>query len=341
MADVLNITDTSWSGPALDYMITRAVVDVDTIVKGCANVVDGIRKQVTIPRVEVSGLIQHYAATPVSSGSINVDGRVLNPQKFEMYQEFNPADFEQHFFAEQFEQDRLIDRTLPPTAENFIMLQYMKRLNEYFETAFWNSRIMFDPTGTNVDPTTKGYSNTNTLQTSGDYMFDGFIYKALSDSANVQTISWTAPSSTTIVPSMLAMKNKIMGNPLSMALSYKYGPLGLRYFMSYPDQGFYEEYMATVTTYKNQDTTQSGINRYKGHDIVPLAGMPEGTMFLTVGRPDIQSNLWIGVNSTDDVQLEMKKTSNPSDLWYVKGIFKVDVNHGFGDQMVLFTNITQ
>jgi hypothetical protein len=133
MADVLNITDTSWSGPALDYMITRAVVDVDTIVKGCANVVDGIRKQVTIPRVEVSGLIQHYAATPVSNGNITVDGRVLDPQKFEMYQEFNPADFEQHFFAEQFEQDRLIDRTLPPTAENFIMLQYMKRLNEYLK----------------------------------------------------------------------------------------------------------------------------------------------------------------------------------------------------------------
>src|SRR5580698_7669376 len=170
MADVLNITDTSWSGPALDYMITRAVVDVDTIVKGCANVVDGIRKKITIPRVEVSGLIQHYAATPVSSGSITVDNRVLDPQKFEMYQEFNPADFEQHFFAQQFEQDRLVDRSLPPTAENFIMLQYMKRLNEYFETAFWNSRIMFDPTGLNILPTLKGYTD-NTLQTNADYMF--------------------------------------------------------------------------------------------------------------------------------------------------------------------------
>ena len=136
------------------------------------------------------------------------------------------------------------------------------------------------------------------------------------------------------------MRDKIMNNPVSKALSYKYGPLGLRYFMSYADQGIYEEALIE-TTYKSIDTTQTAINRFKGHDIVPLAGMPAGTIFLTVGRPDIQSNLWIGVNSTDDVQLEMKKTSNPSDLWYVKGIFKVDVNHGFGDQMVLFTNITQ
>jgi hypothetical protein len=340
MADVLNITDTSWSGPALDYMITRAVVDVDTIVKGCANVVDGIRKQITIPRVEVSGLIQHYAATPVSTGNTTVDGRVLDPQKFEMYQEFNPADFEQHFFAEQFEQDRLVDRTLPPTAENFIMLQYMKRLNEYFERAFWNSRIMFDPAGLNVNPMSKGYTDT-TLQTNADYMFDGFLYKALQDGTVQMPVSWVAPTYSNIRESiMLPLKQNIMNNPISQALAYKYGPLGLRYFMSYTDQDTYEEALIN-DQFKSIDSTQSGINRYKGHDIVPLAGMNPGTIFLTVGRPDIQSNLWIGVNSTDDVQLEMKRTSNPSDLWYVKGIFKVDVNHGWGDQMALFTNITK
>jgi hypothetical protein len=172
-------------------------------------------------------------------------------------------------------------------------------------------------------------------------MFDGFIYKALSDPMVQNIGSWTQPSVTNIVPTLLAMKQQFMSNTLSMALSYKYGPLGLRYFMSYPDQGFYEEYLANQLQFKATDTTQTGINRYKGHDIVPLAGLPEGTIFLTVGRPDIQSNLWIGVNSTDDVQLEMKKTSNPSDMWYVKGIFKVDVNHGFGDQMVLFSNITK
>ena len=168
-------------------------------------------------------------------------------------------------------------------------------------------------------------------------MLDGFIYKALSDSS-VQKLSPIAYDNTNIRQNVLTpMRQTIMNNPISKALSYKYGPLGLRYFMSYADQDTYEEALRT-DVYKNIDSTQSGINRYKGHDIVPLAGLNAGTIFLTVGRPDIQSNLWIGVNSTDDVQLEMKKTSNPSDLWYVKGIFKVDVNHGWGDQMVLFSN---
>jgi hypothetical protein len=259
-----------------------------------------------------------------------------------MYQEFNPADFEQHFFAEQFEQDRLIDRTLPPTAENFIMLQYMKRLNEYFETAFWNSRMMFDPTGENVNPVSKGYADA-TLQTNADYMFDGFIYKALCDGTVPVSPSYvlgdTDPG--TIRANVLnPMLMKIISNPISKALAYKYGPLGLRYFMSYTDQANYEEALR-YDAYKNQDSTQSAINRYRGHDIVPLAGLDASTMLLTVGRPDIQSNLWIGVNSTDDVQLEMKRTTNASDMWYVKGIFKVDVNHGWGDQMVLYTNITK
>jgi hypothetical protein len=44
MAEALDIADTSWSGPAASYMITRAVVGADTIQKGCIYVEDGIRK---------------------------------------------------------------------------------------------------------------------------------------------------------------------------------------------------------------------------------------------------------------------------------------------------------
>ena len=49
MSEALNIQDTSWSGPAASYMITRAVVAADTIEKGCIYVEDGIRKKKTIP----------------------------------------------------------------------------------------------------------------------------------------------------------------------------------------------------------------------------------------------------------------------------------------------------
>jgi hypothetical protein len=337
-ADGLQINDISWSGYAAEYMITRAVVDVDTITKGAAYVVDGIRKKYTIPRVEVSGLIQHRQPTPSSQGNITVDGRVLDPLDFMLYQEFNPRDFEQHFYAEKLN-DKLLDRVLPVTAENFIMLQFMKRLNEYFEIAYWNSRLQFDPAGAGVNPTSKGYPAANTLVANADYMFDGFIKKMLDDPA-VQLTTGTTLTASNIVTYFLSSYQALIANPISKALAFRYGKDGLRLFISYADQIKYEEYMATITTFKNQDTSEKGINRYKGYDVVPLAGLPENTFFWAIGRPDTQSNLWIGVNSVDDVQLEMMHLQNNSEMWFVKGLFKVDVNHGFGDQIMLCTTLT-
>jgi hypothetical protein len=155
MAEALNIQDTSWSGPAASYMITRAVVSADTIEKGCIYVEDGIRKRKTIPRIEVTNFIQKRTATPTSQGSVDVDGRVLVPQDLMLYYEFNPRDYEQHFYAEHL-QPKLLGRELPVTAENFMMMQTMKRLNEFFENAIWRSRVQYDPTAAAVNPTSKG-----------------------------------------------------------------------------------------------------------------------------------------------------------------------------------------
>ena len=109
MAEALNIQDTTWSGPAASYMITRAVVGADTIEKGVIYVEDGIKKKKTIPRIEVSNFMQRRSATPVSQGDVVVDGRVLEPQDLMLYYEFNPRDFEAHFYAEQL-QPKLLGR---------------------------------------------------------------------------------------------------------------------------------------------------------------------------------------------------------------------------------------
>lgn len=339
--DNLNIEDTSWSGPALEYMITRAVTDADTVLKGVACVLEEIsRKTITIPRLEVTVLMQAYTPTPTALGNTVVDGRQLPLQKFEFYDEFNPQDYEQHFFEQDFEEGKLIDETLPPTAENFTMLQYMKRLNKWFEDSFWNSRLAWNPTGTNVAPISKGYSD-NTLQSGTNYYFNGLVFEALSDST-VQTLAYNP---TNFLPANIRgnvftpMYNTLINNPISKALAYKYGKTGLRYLISYGDQANYEEALRT-DQFKNIDSTETAQNRYRGYDLVPLAGLDEGTVFLSICRPDYASNFYIGTNTTDDITLEMKKLPYPSDLFGVKGIFKMATIHGYGDQMVLCTPIT-
>lgn len=332
MPEALAISDTSWSGPAASYMITRAVVGADTIQKGCIYVEDGIRKSKTIPRIEVSKFMQKRTATPVSKGTVAVDGRVLTPLDLMLYYEFNPRDYEAHFYAEQLE-PKLLGRELPVTAENFMMMQTMKRLNEFFENATWRSRIQYDPSGANVNPTSKG----DTADASDYFYFDGIIKKAL-DAAD-----------TILVPSPVALTGGASGNIEAMflvsyalipkALLYRYGAGGIKLMVSYPDQQKYESFL-TDSTYKNNDTTEKGINKWHGYDVVPLAGLPENTFFFAIGKPDIDSNLWIGINSTEDNKLQLERLQANSELFFVKGLFKMDTQIGFTDQLVVYTTIT-
>jgi hypothetical protein len=341
MAEALNISDTSWSGPAASYMITRAVVEADTINKGCIYVEDGIKKKKTIPRVEVSNFMQKRQATPVSVGAVNVDGRVLTPNDLMLYYEFNPRDYEQHFYAEQL-QPKLLGRELPVTAENFMMMQTMKRLNEFFENAIWRSRIDYDVDGANVDPTTKG----DLAGAASYFYFDGLIKKALdANTGTYPTIVVSSPQ--TLVAGTAGGGQENIGDAFErcyksvpQALLFKYGAGGLKFHVSYNTKIVYEEWLTTTAVYKNNDYTEKGINRYKGYDVAPLAGMPDNTIVVCISKPDIDSNLWLGINSTEDNQLQLMRLQNNSELFFVKGLFKMDTQIGFADQLVIYTTLT-
>ena len=343
MSEALNITDTSWSGPAASYMITRAVVEADTIVKGCIYVEDGIRKKKTIPRVEVSNFMQKRTATPTSVGSVDVDGRVLTPNDLMLYYEFNPRDYEQHFYAEQL-QPKLLGRELPVTAENFMMMQTMKRLNEFFENAIWRSRVQYDPSGSAVNPTSKGDS----ASAASYFYFDGLIKKALDAASDptYPTIAVTTPL-TLVAGAGNGTTTENIGdaflrclNVVPKALLFKYGAAGLKFHVSYATKLIFEEWLTVTATFKNNNFTEQGQNFYKGYTVAPLAGMPDNTIVVCLSKPDIDSNLWLGINSTEDNQLQLMRLQNNSELFFVKGLFKMDTQIGFADQLVIYTTLT-
>jgi len=329
MAEALNIQDTTWSGPAASYMITRAVVGADTIEKGVIYVEDGIRKKKTIPRIEVSNFMQRRSATPISQGDVVVDGRVLEPQDLMLYYEFNPRDFEAHFYAEQL-QPKLLGRELPVTAENFMVMQTMKRLNEFFENAIHRGRKEYDTQGAAVNPTSKG----DVAGAAAYFYFDGIIKKALDASGII-----SVPTPVALTYSNIRDKFQAALNLVPKALLYRYGKAGLKFVVSYADQLKYEQALRQ-DLYKNQDTTESGINRYSGYDVVPVAGLPEDTFYVCIAKPDIDSNLWLGINSTEDNQLQLMRLQNNSEMFFVKGLFKMDTQIGFADQLVIYTTIT-
>lgn len=318
-------------------MLTRAVVGADTVQKGCAHVEDGIKKQFTIPRIEVSGFMQRRAATPVSKGTISVDGKAINPLDSMLYMEFNPRDYESHWYAEQLSPS-LLARELPQTAETFMMLITMKRLNEFFEYHTWRGRIQYAPDGANVDPTTKGAAAGDALY----FYYDGLIKKLLDDattllvSSPATLVSGTAAGGQENILDAMNRAYKLV----PPALVGRYGVEGLKFIIGIPLQQVLEEAYTTFTTFKNNDTTERGINRYKGYEVVPCAGVPDNTIVVCVANPSNDSNLWIGMNSVTDEQLQIARTQNNSEIFFIKGLFKVDTQTGFPDQVVLYTKLT-
>jgi hypothetical protein len=337
MPEALVITDTTYAGEAASQFIMRPVIGMDTVQKGCIHVQDGIKKQYTIPRIEVTNFIQKRAATPQSKGTMTVDGKVIVPKDLMVYIEFNPRDYESHWQAVNLS-PKLLDRELPPTAEEFTMIQTMKRLNEFFENATWRSRIVFDPSGAAVTPASKG-------QDAGDsayFYFDGLIVKLLADASTIQTSSpatLVAGTATGGQENVTAAFGRVY-NLVPKALLFKYGAKGLKFHVSYATQQLYEQDLL-LATFKNQDTTEKGINRYKGYDIVPLAGMPDNTIIACVSSPDIDSNLWAGCNSSaDEESLMLARLQANSELYFIKGLFKMDTQVGFPDFVVMYTSIT-
>lgn len=336
MPEALVINDTSYAGTVASYMITRAVVGADTVQKGCVYVKDGIKKKYTIPRIEVSNFIQRRQATPVSQGAVTVDGKVLEPLDLMLYYEFNPRDFEAHWYAEQLK-PQLLARELPQTVETFMMMQTMLRLNEFFENHTWRGRKQYDTAGDAVDPTTKGADATDAVY----FYFDGLIKKLLDDNTTLLVstpatlVAGTAGGGEENIGAALLRCYKLVPK----ALLYRYGVMGLKFMVSYTTQQVYEEFLTTTTTFKNNDTTEKSINRYKGYEVVPLAGMPDNTIVVCIANPDISSNTWIGINSTTDEQLQLARLQANSEMFFVKGLFKMDTQTGFPDQVVLYTSL--
>lgn len=334
MPEALVITDQTYSGKAAAFMLTRAVVGADTVQKGCIHVEDGIKKKYTIPRIEVTGFMQRRAATPISKGTITVDGKVIDPQDAMLYMEFNPRDYESHWYAEQLSPS-LLARELPQTPETFMMMITMKRLNEFFEKATWRSRVQYAPDGANVDPTTKGGIAADAQY----FYFDGLIKKLLDDATTILVstpatlVSGTAGGGQENILAAFNRAYKLVPE----ALVGRYGIDGLKFIIGIPTQQIYEEALTTDTVFKNNDTTEKGINRYKGYEVVPCAGVPPDTIVVCIANPSNDSNLWIGMNSVTDENLQVARTTAASELFFIKGLFKVDTQTGFPDQIVLYT----
>lgn len=329
---MLTITDTTYAGTFASYFWLPATFGMDTVQKGVVYVQDGIKKAHTIGRLDFANPLQRRAATPTSSGTFTIDGRVITPQDMMLYTEFNPRDFEQHWLAEELS-PTLLARELPVKAENYMMQMALNRAFEQVETGLWM--------GSTTYTAAPGSTGNGQL-----VWFDGFIKKMIADSAVLKVASpftliagATDGSHTNIVEAFDSLLTLAAVNKKALLTNsgrYK----RMKYLVSVTTELVYQTFLTTTLTFKGVNTTEQGINKYKGYDIVPLAGFPDNTILFGEFTDSTDSNLYVGMNSTEDNNLQLQRLQANSELFFLKGLMKYDVQYGFSDQVFLFTTLT-
>ena len=328
----LQINDTTYAGTFASYFWLPATFGMDTIQKGGVYVQDGIKKKHTIGRIDFANPLQPRQATPTTSGTFTVDGRVLEPLDVMLYTEFNPRDFEQHWLAEQLS-PTLLARELPLTAENYMMQIGLNRMFEQIELGLW----MGSTTYTAVP---------GTADNGQICFFDGFLKIMVSDAA-VKKVASPFPliagaSDAThynIVDAFNALLQLVATNKKAL-LSRPNRYQRMKFFVSINTEQIYHTFITTSQTFKGVNTTEQGINKFKGYEIVPLAGLPDDTILFCEGLDDVSSNLYVGMNSTEDNNLQLMRLQNNSELFFLKGLMKFAVQYGFSEQAFLFTTLT-
>ena len=307
--DGFTISDTTYAGEAAGQFIVRAITGNETVQGGHVYVKDGIKKKFTIPRwdADYEDLIQDRMATPISKGEQVIDSRTLTPADYMIYMEFNPRDFEDHWYAQQLN-PTLIDRTLPASVESVVIQEVLKRHDRYVNKMIW----------------------AGSTATTGIYKyFDGFVKKA-TDDANTIDLAGSSILTSTLAANIIAEVQRIYD---LIPASLKYDP-SMKLFLSYD---LYDAYAKAIIaqTYKGADYQSMQLDlKYRGLSVVRIADFPAYKMMFAKGTSGMDSNLWIGMNSVEDAKLEMNKVQNNSELFYVKMLCKLDVQFGFTQEVV-------
>lgn len=331
MADGLVISDTAYAGTFASYFWLPATFGMDTVQKGAVYVQDGIKKKHTIGRIDYANPLQTRAATPTSSGTFTIDGRALTPQDLMVYTEFNPRDFEQHWLAEQLSKT-LLARELPVTAENYMIQMALNRTFEQIETQIWM--------GSTTYTATPGTSGNGQL-----VFFDGFLKKMVADAA-VLKVSSPLPLAVATAGGVYGILDALDAL-ITLAASNKKALLSrsnrwdrMKFLVSVNTEQIYQSALTTGTTFKGLNTMERGVKPWKGYEVVTLAGLPDNTILFCEGLPDSSSNLYVGMNSTEDNALQLQRLQNNSELFFLKGLMKYDVQYGFSEEVFLFTTLT-
>jgi hypothetical protein len=325
----LNILDTTYSGTYAPDMIMLEMFGMDTVEKGLVYPKGDIKKQHTIDRLDIDKVLTPRQANPTDSGTngFTIDGRVLVPKDVQVYKQFNPRDLEANQVAELLS-TTILAREVPATLESYMMQALLNRSAESLEKCLWQGSTNYQGLYTEADEKFQ-------LQ-----FFDGFMKLFVNDPlVNLSTVSpavITVSNIPTILNDLLTqatVKRKAMMSKKSRFKNLK--------FICSPKTGdIYGQFLTTATTFKGNPLDAAFISPWRGFTVETVAGMPDDTIIFCHADQTSASNLWVGMNSTQDWELKMQRVENKSEEFFMLGKWKYCVQYGWGQEIFMFTTLT-
>jgi hypothetical protein len=258
-----------------------------------------------------SDLIQPYAAMPAnSSNAMAITPRRLDPVEVMLYDEFNPKEF-RSFWKEFQKEGPLADKDLAPEIKNAIVANYAPRVNNQLGRLIWQGD--------------------KTLASNSPLRFiDGIVTRATADSAVPKVTPAGSLTAANIIAQLTATHQLI-----SDAL---YADADGTLHMSTRDFRFYQDALIALAT---KGPTSADLNApvttFKGMPIKHYSTFPTNRILFAKASNSANSNLVAGMNKKSDVDnIKIERHRPEGDIYFIKANFSLDVNYGFGEELVLY-----
>lgn len=332
MADTVNILQNGYSGEVLEDLLTYTAQGNDTFREGLIHIKSGIQHQYTLPAIKIGNVIQDNVPTPTSNhGAKGADGeneytltaRTLVPQDFMVYLEFNPRDYEKYWkFAQP--DGNLVFRELDPKIQATMLRLLIEKKNEYIGNAIWTSaKGGADKAGITI-PT-----DSTLIGANKEKYFDGALKRILDN------VSATDPETIAGGQCVISGNTELTdGASVEKALyaMWKKCPKQIRkksslvFIIGWDAWDAYDQYISDKQV-KYTENTEVNKYRFKGKRIIPIVGIPEHTIVLGEFTQGMESNLWMGVDYANDMDvLKIDRLQANSELFFFQMRLKMDVN---------------
>ena len=298
----------NYAGEAIQEVFTRVGAAAEAVGGGFIRIHAGTRKQVSLPRWEISNIIQNSQDIPVSGGALVHTERLLTRNDYMIYLEFNPNDFYDAW--EEFG---------PMGSFNFGELPPDKQAE--LVNVIFNAKEGFNEwLGDNTFIGSLSGSTPNDK-------FDGFLTKATAD-ADVVDVSGTTITAANVVAEL---EKVYAATRVPIRKSPNYG-----ISVSDATLNFYWDAIAAGAAAEANpyfSITGTGPMTYKSIRILPFIGMADDRML--AGRfTDDDSSGFHMMLTFDESDIIIDRVENLGRIWAIRIDASADTQFPFGEDIV-------